>query len=73
MEVKALVERLEVIDVNCDACGNSCTKGLCGPEYGGLSANWGYDSKKDGVSISKQLCEDCFDRVLDFFESISGD
>lgn len=65
-----------LVDILCDVCGTSC-KGSqedfdddCDPhekldfEYGTVSANWGYYSRKDGESYSATLCETCFDDVV---------
>jgi hypothetical protein len=50
-------------DVLCDKCGLSCYQ-ESGYEYALLMANWGYCSKKDGERHRAQLCEDCYDKIL---------
>jgi hypothetical protein len=66
------VLRNKVDDVLCDACGKSCKKLEDPPcfEYGTLESVWGYFSKKDGDKTSCDLCEDCFDKVLEFVKTI---
>jgi hypothetical protein len=49
----------------------SCKKGY-NYERAQLRADWGYDSKKDGVRWECDLCEDCADKVKAFIESIGG-
>jgi hypothetical protein len=55
------VELLE--DVICDRCGKTCLVGG-GYEYAILSANWGYESLKDGEQHRAQICEGCYDAVV---------
>ena len=63
-----------LVDVVCDCCGGSCSRSpACAgsAEYGVLEADWGYWSRKDGESFRRDLCEDCFDKVVKFLSSIS--
>lgn len=51
----------------CDCCGEFCTK-QCDHEYAELSATWGYDSHQDGMQYDIQICEHCFNEVIDFLK-----
>lgn len=62
---------LQVDDVICDVCCKSCKK-TCDIESATLCARWGYDSKKDGDFYDIDLCEDCFDKVIDFLNKIAS-
>jgi len=56
--------------VFCDVCGNNCKKqDAHDNEHALLSATWGYDSRKDLTRHEIDLCEDCFDKVIDFLKS----
>lgn len=63
-------------DIICDICGKSCIDPICGlqdvgmAEYATLEALWGYCSKKDGESYNCDLCEDCFDKIKIYIDSI---
>lgn len=65
MEVKELVQRFEIVNVNCDICGKSC-KSQCSYEYVNISHVWGYGSDKDGVALNCDICENCWDKVEGF-------
>lgn len=67
---KKLVKK--VVDIICDVCGNSCKDHLENFEYGLLEASWGYTSKKDLERHECYMCEDCYDKVFSFIESIGG-
>jgi len=56
-----------ITNILCDICGESCKKSA-DYEYAYLSANWGYDSKKDGEQHRAHLCEKCYNKVRDFIE-----
>ena len=58
----------KVVDqILCDCCGTSCTK-QCDHEYAELSATWGYCSNQDGTQYDIQICETCFNEVIDFLK-----
>lgn len=59
-EVKRKVEDT----VRCDICDYNCTKNQYSSEYATLEASWGYGSQKDGIKYDVQLCESCFDNIL---------
>lgn len=70
MEKKEICIRecLDVVDIICDCCGKSCSKGDYGYEFLKLSASWGYTSKKDLEKWEAHLCEDCVDATLGFIK-----
>ncbi len=65
----------EIIEVEnfcgwqCDRCGIKLAVENCGHIHG----EWGYPSKKDGQEESCDLCEECFQLVLDFLTSIKAE
>lgn len=65
----------KVIDqILCDCCGDSCTKEVptikpsFDHEYATIEATWGYFSNQDGTQYSIEICENCFNEVLDFLK-----
>lgn len=54
----------------CDSCGKNCT--ITEPveehEYAELSATWGYFSNQDGLQYDIQICETCFNEVVNFLK-----
>lgn len=70
------VLRKEIADVVCDICKKSCIKcfdDVGFAEYATIEARWGYCSKKDGEKFESEICEDCFDKLIDFIESLKKD
>jgi hypothetical protein len=63
------VECQKLDEVVCDICGQSCKK-THDNEFASLSATWGYDSKKDLLRHNIDLCEDCFDKTIEFLKQI---
>ena len=57
-------------NIICDICGNSCkiNNGFEDYEFARLYAQWGYNSKKDGRDYKIDLCEECFDKTIEFLE-----
>ena len=57
-------------DIICDICGESCAVFDCrGKEYEtfeylSLTADWGFDSGKDGERWEAQVCSSCADKHL---------
>lgn len=49
-----------VTDVRCDICGQLTTSGEYSPQFGTLSAHWGYPSIHDDERYEVHLCEACF-------------
>lgn len=65
----------ETSDIICDICGKSCLSecSMGDPamgEYATLEGIWGYCSRKDGNYYRCEMCEDCFDKVVSYMESI---
>lgn len=55
----------------CDICGQNCMKeNAVDNEHALLSATWGYDSRKDLISHDVDLCEDCFDKTIQFLKDL---
>lgn len=62
-------EYKQVLDkIYCDMCGLCCTDDNFGNEVATLEASWGYCSSKDGSKFDIQLCERCFDDVLEWIK-----
>jgi len=67
----------EVDDVICDVCGDSCRKDCSHMlndhgEYATLEAIWGYCSRRDGDDYKCDMCENCFEKVLAFIDSLKS-
>jgi hypothetical protein len=61
---------VKVLDkIHCDCCGENCSKDI-GHEYAELSATWGYCSNQDGTQYDIQICETCFNEVLQSMKHI---
>lgn len=65
------------IEITCDACGSSVVPELQKAhfsnldnfnEFGVLQASFGYGSKQDGANFHFDLCEACFDQLVDTFK-----
>jgi hypothetical protein len=67
MQIKELVQKMEITDILCDICDKSCyhENGYT-PEYVCIDQSWGYSSNKDGTRTQCDICESCFDKVKDF-------
>jgi hypothetical protein len=72
--MKKIAEKvIEVVDdVTCDVCGKSCKDHMDNMEQATLSAYWGYSSKKDGQNYEVDICENCFDKTLEFLSKLKG-
>jgi hypothetical protein len=55
------------ITIICDSCNKDCFGG-CDNEFAIITATWGYDSNKDLVNHNLHLCEDCFDKAIEFLK-----
>lgn len=62
-----------VVDIFCDVCGSSVIPDTHKQNeeslndfsaYGQLKAEFGYGSTRDGDKVSLDLCEKCFDKLL---------
>lgn len=51
-------------DIICDVCSRSCKTPLADFEHATVSADWGYSSRKDGQQTRIDLCESCFDTII---------
>ncbi len=72
-EVYEYVTRSHLVGHTCDVCGKSCTPpNAFSEEIGHMMANWGYNSDKDGRMEHCDLCEGCWDKVVEFIESLGG-
>jgi hypothetical protein len=61
--------RKAIDKIYCDCCGENCSKHI-DHEYAELSATWGYCSKQDGTVYDIQICESCFNEVLQSMKQI---
>jgi hypothetical protein len=66
MQIKELMQRIEITDIICDVCGLSTCNGSYSCEYVAIEHLWGYNSSKDGVKTECDICESCFAKVQDF-------
>ena len=65
----------DLSDIVCDFCSQSCTKqgeDVETAEFAVINAQWGYWSRKDGENCSLDVCENCFDKIMSFTETISS-
>lgn len=63
----------KVVDqILCDCCGQSCTiEEPCKEyEYATIEATWGYFSNQDGTEYNIEICEHCFNEVLECMKKI---
>lgn len=68
MKTYKTVKRKIEDTVRCDMCDYLCTIDQFGSEYATLEATWGYGSKKDGKKYDIQLCELCFDKIIQYIK-----
>lgn len=68
-----------VIDITCDACGESVVPDFHKAqqvklesfnEFGVLQASFGYGSSHDGESFHFDLCETCFAKLVESVEQL---
>lgn len=65
-----------ISEILCDCCGQSCTKEVptikpsFDHEYATIEAKWGYWTKQDGTVYDIQICESCFNEVLQCMKRI---
>lgn len=64
MEIKENRTVPVTTDVLCDVCSSSTATEGVSPQFGVLSAHWGYGSQHDGERYEVHLCESCFFRTL---------
>jgi hypothetical protein len=69
---KVLKNELE--DIICDVCSKSCLDERFPEielaEFATIEANWGYLSKKDGERFNWEICEECFDKIKAYMDSL---
>lgn len=68
MRTYKTVKRKVEDQVRCDICDYLCTNDQLGSEYATLEAMWGYNSSKDGKKYDIQLCESCFDEIIEWMK-----
>lgn len=66
----------KVVDqILCDCCGESCTKEFpttlpsFDHEYATIEATWGYLSNQDGTQYNIEICENCFNEILELIKN----
>ena len=71
------VKRDVLDDIVCDVCGSSCrtecseqAEGASMVEYATLEALWGYCSRRDGEQYRCDMCENCFEKISGFINSL---
>lgn len=54
----------------CNSCGKEICPCMGAPvaEYLHVAKEWGYFSRKDGMRQEWNLCESCYDRLLESFQ-----
>lgn len=59
--------RNETDAIICDACGKEIRKNKFGEfdDFYHIEKTWGYHSDKDGRHDSFDICEECYDRMLE--------
>jgi len=76
MEMRQVVPKQTLVGYVCDICGQSCNASQDGRyeahEFALLYARWGYHSRKDMQSHECHMCENCYDRVWEFVETLGG-
>ena len=55
--------------IYCDSCGDDCSKDI-DHEYATIEATWGYFSNQDGTQYDIEICESCFNEVLQSMKQI---
>ncbi|MCF5903232.1 hypothetical protein ACTG1T_15570 [Aeromonas veronii] len=74
MKIMTTKEVEVIADIQCDVCHKSTTPNMnpnfYNPQFGSLTAKWGYGSKHDGTAYEVHLCEECFFTVLSQIKNI---
>src|SRR3990172_2012939 len=63
-----IVESSLLDDVLCDRCGESCKRKI-NYELANITADWGYESRKDCESADLDICENCFDELMEWIDA----
>lgn len=68
---KFIEKKTKVLDdIVCDICEKSCKMDYESVEFARINAQWGYFSKKDESNYKIDLCENCFDKTIEFLEKL---
>ena len=64
----------KIVNVECDVCHKSCKSAIGNNDYAELHVpgGWGYGFRKDTEYHECDMCEDCYDKVKAFIESLGG-
>lgn len=64
---KIIKEEKLLIEMKCDCCGRllKVKNGIVMEGVFSIDYSWGYFSSKDGEIDSVDLCEECFDRIIE--------
>lgn len=56
-------------EVICNCCGKKIVvnKGIAAEDYISVEKMWGYFSNRDGEYHNWELCEQCYDRIVEQF------
>lgn len=59
----------KLIEIVCNCCGKKLTftDGMLTEDVCKINVEWGYFSKKDGEIHSLDLCEECYDKIIQDF------
>lgn len=60
-EEKAKIKVLK--STTCDKCGKKVKNKMLAEELNHIEIVFGYTSKKDGIKVSFDICENCFDEI----------
>jgi hypothetical protein len=72
MKIETEVLKPVVTDIICDICKKSCKKDPS-IEFAELKAHWGfYSNNKDMEKHECDMCEECYEKVNKFIESLGG-
>jgi hypothetical protein len=63
---------MDLVDVTCDRCAESCWEHLDNVEALRLKANWGYGSRWDGQEWSAELCQNCAQELRAWIDAGAG-
>jgi hypothetical protein len=69
IKTKAVMYKTKVIDkIICNVCGEEIKDTETGREFAMLDAAWGYSSRKDGEEHHSDICEKCYDKIINQFK-----
>jgi hypothetical protein len=71
-----MIPEQHVVGWKCDICGMSCNASQDeryeAHERASLRARWGYHSRKDMQVHECDMCEDCYDHLVEYIETMGG-